>query len=241
MAVARKRIGENLQRLRDSIAAAAERAHRHPDEIRLVVVTKAAELEDIKTLIDLGMTDLGENRVQQLTARAARIGEWLARKRKPTDGRVCWHMIGHLQRNKVRHVLEVAEMIHSVDSLRLAEELDARAEQLDRVVDILMQVNCSQEPQKSGVAVGAATHLAEQISTLRHLRLLGLMTMAPLVSEPEAARPAFVRLRELFEEMRAEKIGGKNFRHLSMGMSQDYQVAIEEGATILRIGTAVFQ
>jgi pyridoxal phosphate enzyme (YggS family) len=137
-------------------------------------------------------------------------------------------------------VLLSAGVIHSVDSLRLAEEIDARAAQLNRIPDLLLEVNCSQEQQKFGVAVGAAFHLAEQICTLKNLRLVGLMAMAPLVSDPEAARPTFVRLREVFEEMRNERVAGKAFRHLSIGMSQDYAVAIEEGATMIRVGRALF-
>ena len=241
MTITRKRLGENLQRLRDSIAAAAERVRRDPANVRLVAVTKAVELEDVKNLFDLGVGDLGESRVQQLLARAGEIGEWLSRRRRETPAGPRWHMVGHLQRNKVRHILPVANTIHSVDSLRLAEEIQTRAAQQDVVVEILLQVNCSTERQKFGVAVGAASALAEQICTLPNVRLLGLMTMAPLVADPEKARPSFVRLREVFEEMRTEKIGGKDCRHLSMGMSQDYQVAVEEGATILRIGTALFE
>lgn len=241
MAVTQKRLGENLQRVRDNIAAAAARAGRDPDNILLVAVTKAVELDDVKKLIELGAVDLGESRVRQLVARAAEVEAWISRRRKPTPAPPRWHMVGHLQRNKVRQVLDSAEVIHSVDSLRLAEEIETRAAQRGKVVDILLQVNCSAEPQKFGVAVGAASHLADQICTLEHVRLLGLMTMAPLSVKPERARPSFVRLRELFEEMRTDKIGGKDFAHLSMGMTQDYIVAVEEGATILRIGTALFE
>ena len=241
MAVAKEKLIENLKRVQDNIAAAAQRIGRDPARITLVAVTKAAELEDIQNLIELGVLDIGENRVQQLTSRAAAIADWLDKQGIATENRPRWHMIGHLQRNKVKNVLPVAHLIHSVDTLRLAEEIDHRAQQIDKLADILLQVNCSLEPQKFGVAVGAAASLAEQICTLKNIRLLGLMTMAPLVDDPEKARPAFVRLRELFEEMRSEKIGGNDFRHLSMGMTQDYQVAIEEGATIVRIGTALFQ
>ena len=240
MATTRKRLCDNLQQVRENIAAAAERMRRSAADVQLVVVTKAADVEDIKTLIDLGVVDLGESRAQQLTARAEAIDEWLSRRRKETPHRPRWHMVGHLQRNKVKATAGVVALIHSVDSLRLAEEIDARAAQQDLVADVLLQVNCSTEPQKYGVAVGASGHLAEQICTLRNVRLSGLMTMAPLTSKPERARPSFVRLREIFEDMRNEKIGGKTFRHLSMGMSQDYQVAVEEGATIVRIGTAAF-
>ena len=240
MTVPRKKISDNLRRVKDNIAAAAGRVRRNPDEIQLIVVTKAVDIEDVKTLIDLGVVDLGENRAKQLIERAEVVAGWLGRKKKQPPEPVRWHMIGHLQRNKVKGVLPVASMIHSVDTLRLAEEIDHRAEQAGLVADILLEVNCSAEAQKFGVAVGAAAHMVDQISTMEHLRLAGLMTMAALSADPEKARPTFVRLRELFEDMRREKIGGKDFRHLSMGMSQDYEAAVEEGATILRIGTALF-
>ena len=242
MAVTRNRIAANLERVQENVAAACGRAGRLPEDVSIVAVTKAAGLDALKGLIDVGLTDLGESRAQQLTRRAAEVDAYLRRRRsEPGPGDVRWHMIGHLQRNKVRPVLQVAHVIHSVDSLRLAEELNKRAEDAGRVVDVFVQVNCSQERQKFGVAVGAAIHFAEMMCTLRNLRLMGLMTMAPLVSDPEQARPTFVRLRELFEEIRKQKTGGEECRHLSMGMSQDYVVAVEEGATVLRIGTALLQ
>jgi pyridoxal phosphate enzyme (YggS family) len=151
-----------------------------------------------------------------------------------------WHMIGHLQRNKVRQVLPIAVLIHSVDTLRLAEEINAAATKLDSRPKVLLQVNCSNESQKYGVPVGAAIHLAEQIETLPNLQLVGLMTMGPLTHNKDIVRACFIRARELFVEMRGEKIVGPHFTELSMGMSSDYEVAVEEGATILRIGSAIF-
>ncbi len=241
MSVTRGRIEKNLQRIREEIDAACARSGRRVEEVSLVAVTKTVGLDEVKHLVDLGVTELGESRAQQLAPRAEEVAAWLGRRRKPQPAPVHWHMIGHLQRNKVKAVLGCSPVIHSVDSLRLAEEVDSRAERAGQTVDVMLQVNCSQEQQKYGVAVGAAMHLGEMITTLKHVRLIGLMTMAPLSDDPEAARPSFVRLRELFEEMRSEKTGGDGFRHLSMGMSQDYPVAVEEGATLLRIGSAVFE
>lgn len=240
MGIGRKKLAENLSRVRERIAAACARARRRPDAVMLVAVTKSADLDAIKDLVALGQTELAESRVQELAARSAEVRDWLSRRRGEGPSAVRWHMVGHLQRNKVRPCLEAAEIIHSLDSLRLAEEINARAARDGRTVDCLLEVNCSNEPQKAGVAVGAATHLAEQIATLKAIRLVGLMTMAPLSEDPEAARPSFVRLRELFEEMRGEKIGGRDFRHLSMGMSNDFEVAVEEGATMIRVGSALF-
>ena len=231
----RQRLKTNLQAVRQRIGEAAARAGREGQAVRLVAVTKSAELDAIRAMVDLGQTDLGESRMPQLVERA----QELAQAGGPASA-ATWHMVGHLQRNKVRPVLDVVGMIHSVDSLRLAEEINLRAERLGRIVDVLMQVNCSREAQKFGVAVGAALHLGELICTLRNLNLLGLMTMGPLEGGPDAARRSFIRLRELFEDMRHERIGGAGFTHLSMGMSQDLEIAVEEGATILRIGTALF-
>jgi pyridoxal phosphate enzyme (YggS family) len=210
--------------------------------VTFVVVTKSATIEAVKEVIRLGFTALGENRVQQLKKVSAQVGEFL----RASDGNpalpkeVSWHMIGHLQRNKVGQVLPIAVLIHSVDTLRLAEEINAAAAKLNLRPKVLLQVNSSNEPQKYGVPVGAATHLAEQIETLPNLELAGLMTMAPLTHNKDIVRACFIRARELFVEMRGERIVGPQFTELSMGMSSDYEVAVEEGATILRIGSAIF-
>ena len=236
------RIAERIERIKDTINSACARVGRDPSEIKLVVVTKSAVIEAIREVIHLGVADLGENRVQQLRKVSAQVADFLEKG----DGepalleKVNWHMVGHLQRNKVRHVLPIASLIHSVDTLRLAEEINASAAKLNLCPKVLLQVNASNEPQKYGVPVGAATHLAEQIETLPDLKLVGLMTMAPLTHNKNVVRACFVRARELFIEMQGEKIVGPQFTELSMGMSSDYEVAIEEGATILRIGSAIF-
>lgn len=233
---------ERIARVQDNINSACARAGRDPSEIKLVVVTKSATIEAIKEVIHLGSADLGENRVQQLKKVYAQVAEFL--KQETTGSslpeEVRWHMVGHLQRNKVRQVLPIACLIHSVDTLRLAEEINTSAAKLGLCPEVLLQVNTSNEPQKYGVPVGAATHLAEQMGTLSNLSLVGLMTMAPLTRNRDVIRACFVRARELFIEMRGEKIVGPHFTELSMGMSSDYEVAIEEGATVLRIGSAIF-
>jgi len=241
MAVTRKRIEKNLQNILQNIAEACDRSGREPDDISIIAVTKTVDLETIKNLLDAGLTELGENRVQQLSQRSGQIDAYIKRRRNALPKPVCWHMIGHLQRNKVKAVLNSGAVIHSIDSLRLAEEISENAVKMSITTDVMLQVNCSQEVQKHGVAVGAAIHLAEMIDSMPNLRLIGLMTMGPLVADPEGARNSFVRLREIFAEMEKEKIGGKEFKHLSMGMSNDYQVAVEEGATMLRIGSALFE
>jgi pyridoxal phosphate enzyme (YggS family) len=261
---------DRYKKVTDGIAAACAKARRDPLDVTLIAVTKTATTDQIKQLIELGHLHLGESRVQQLQQRAAQIDEWLARQQTrelkkplPLPGSIRWHMIGHLQRNKVRAVMPVCQVIHSIDSLRLAEEINEEAEHLRTApppplapsvpapvapdaaaprqpLQVLLEVNVAGEGSKFGVAVGAALHLAEQMDTMDEIHLVGLMCMAPFSSNPEDARPVFVRLREIFEEIRFRKIGGDKFRHLSMGMSGDYQVAIEEGATMVRLGTAIF-
>ena len=236
------RIADRVSRVEQNIASACARSGREREDIRLVVVTKSADFEAIAEVIRLGCNHLGENRVQQLKKVATQTAEFLSQQEESSDvpREIHWHMIGHLQRNKVRQVLPIVSLIHSVDTLRLAEEVSASGAKLNLSPKILLQVNTSNEPQKYGVPVGAATHLAEQIETLPNLTLIGLMTMAPLTRNKDIIRGCFTRARELFYEMRGEKIVGPQFTELSMGMSSDYEIAIEEGATILRIGSAIF-
>ena len=233
------KIADRIGRLRDTIHNSCARAGRDTGLVKLVVVTKSAAIEQVQEVVRLGFFDLGENRVQQLKKVSAQVDEFLGRLEIPVE-KVTWHMVGHLQRNKVRQVMPLVSLIHSVDTLRLAEEINSSAGKLDLPAKVLMQVNTSQEPQKYGVPVGAAMHLAEQIETLENVKLIGLMTMAPLTHNKDIIRSCFARARELFIEMKGEKIVGPLFTELSMGMSSDYEIAIEEGATILRIGSAIF-
>jgi pyridoxal phosphate enzyme (YggS family) len=236
------KISERIERVKEAINCACARVDRDPAEVKLVIVTKSATVKDIKEVIRLGFSELGENRVQQLRKVSAQIAEFLGRENGDSalSEKVSWHMVGHLQRNKVRQVLPIVSLVHSVDTLRLAEEINASAPKLNLCPRVLLQVNTSNEPQKYGVPVGAATHLAEQIETLPNLKLIGLMTMAPLTHNKDVIRACFVRTKELFVEMRGEKLVGPEFTELSMGMSSDYEIAVEEGATILRIGSAIF-
>lgn len=240
--------------MRERIAAAAIRSGRSADQIILVAVTKHAEHEQIRELLALGHQDLGENRAQLLEQRAGMIEEWQARQKmlggaggssKVVKPR--WHMIGHLQRNKVKKVVPIARLIHSVDSLRLVEEIQAFAARRDRraaepmpPVEVLLQVNCSGEQSKFGCAVPAAMHLADQIETMVQVKLRGLMTMAPADALPAQIRATFARCHELFVEMREQGLGGPQLNILSMGMTNDFEVAIEEGANLVRVGTALF-
>lgn len=247
-------LAEKLDEVRQRIAAATAKAKREPGEVTLVAVTKSAAPEQIREVLSLGVADLGESRVQVLAQRAGQLEEFLKRRQAhtgtapeagglapaPLPDKIRWHMIGHLQRNKVKQLLPYVHTIHSIDSLRLAEDLDAQVAKLGRRVPVMLQVNASEEPQKHGVAVGAAVHLAEQIDTMPSLQLVGLMTMAPFDAPEKAVRATFARTREIFEEMRWHKMGGAGLKHLSMGMSNDFEHAIAEGSTMVRIGTTLF-
>lgn len=236
--------------LKDRVGNAAVRSGRSAEHVCVVAVTKTAAPDQIRQLVELGHIDLGENRVQQLSQRAASLNEFLARRRtlgaaSPRGDNVWpeavrWHMIGRLQRNKVKQVAPLVSLIHSVHNLRLAEELHAYGAKTDTVIDVLLQVNSSGEDSKQGISPPAVIHLAEQIDTMLHLRLRGLMTMAPYTEDPEESRGVFRRTAELFTELRRYPHGGEHCDTLSMGMSNDYEVAVEEGSNMVRVGRALF-
>jgi len=235
---------DRITQIKERIAAACAKAKRDPSEITLVTVSKYAAPELIRESLAFGLTDLGENRVPQLVQRAAQINEYHTR-RLASDGegfgkKLRWHMVGHLQRNKVKQLLPAVSLIHSVDSLRLAEEIDTQAGRLEKKISILLQVNASEESQKSGIAVGAVVALAEQIDTMENIQIAGLMTMAQHGAAESDIRHTFSRVREIYDEMKFQKIGKQHLRHLSMGMTDDFEMAILEGATIVRIGSAIF-
>ncbi len=244
-------LGQRYTEVRQRVAEAAQRSGRSPSSVYTIAVTKFAEPEDIRELIELGHRDFGENKVQQLAQRASVINEWFERMRMhprvagerggfDASTPVRWHMIGHLQRNKVRRIADLVRLVHSVDSLRLAEEIQQIANKLDRQMDVLLQVNVSGEDSKFGVPIAAAGAIAEQIDTMINVRVRGLMTMAPLSERPGDSRQYFVRCRELFDDLVRQGVGEGHFDLLSMGMSGDYEVAIEEGSNLVRVGTAIF-
>ncbi|MCZ6835064.1 MAG: YggS family pyridoxal phosphate-dependent enzyme [Planctomycetota bacterium] len=229
------------------IDEAVQRSGRRNKDIILVAVTKNASFDQIRDLIQFGHVDLGENRVQQLVQRAAQVDEFLERAKQLSTTKMAkvpqsirWHMIGSLQRNKVRKVLPLVRITHSVDSLRLAEEVQTAAGRLDGTIEILIQVNASGEKTKQGVAPAACHHLIDQIDTMMNIKVRGLMTMAPLDKNADSARLTFDRCRELFEEIHKSGVAGENFNLLSMGRSSDFETAIECGSNIVRIGSAIF-
>jgi PLP dependent protein len=219
---------KNVETIRENIAAALKRSNRNPSEVTFVAVTKTRPAELVGLLADLGFDTVGENRVQE------------ARQKRPLldDKNFQWHLIGHLQSNKARHAVEIFDCIHSVDSLRLATEINRRCDAINKDIDVLIEVNVSGEEAKYGVASEQVEELALEIEKMPRVNLIGLMTMAPLLSDAEETRPVFRGLRELRDKLQSK--GFLNIHHLSMGMTQDYTVAIEEGATMLRIGSAIF-
>ena len=219
-------IRDNLLKVRERIERAAQKAGRDPKEIKLVAVSKTVEVDRIKEAIEAGVSILGENYVQEAQEKIEALG-------KP----VSWHFIGHLQSNKAKYAVRLFDVIHSIDSIPLAEELNRRAEQPDRVIRVMIEVNLSKEATKFGTDEERVLNLARRIQSLDHLSLEGLMTMPPYFDSPEMSRPYYVALRELKDRMVKE---GIPLKELSMGMSNDFEIAIEEGATYVRVGTAIF-
>ena len=223
-------IRENLRAVRDGIGRAAARTGRDPSEVRLIVVTKTFDAATVRDAIGAGAADIGENYVQEAKAKIEAVGRGAAR----------WHFIGGLQKNKAKYVVRLFDLVHSVDGLELAAEIDRRAAADGRVMDILIQVDISREAQKSGVMEEDLVDVVRTIAPLPHIAVTGLMGMPPFGREPEASRPYFRRMKQLFEELASLGIPRVDMRELSMGMSNDFEVAVEEGATMVRVGTAIF-
>src|SRR5579883_1969308 len=224
-----EQLTENIAQVRARIAEAAERAGRDPAEITLVAVSKTRPVELVEMAYNLGVTNFGENRVQEALPKIAHF--------HPEGLR--WHLIGHLQSNKAGKVVEPFFYVHSVDSLHLAQRLSRYAQEVGKRLSILLQVNVAGEASKEGMALSEVPDLARQIAALPALTIEGLMTIAPLVENPEEVRPVFRELRRLRDRLRTE-LPASDWKHLSMGMTDDYEVAIEEGATIVRVGRAIF-
>jgi pyridoxal phosphate enzyme (YggS family) len=220
-----------LQRVRENIAAALARANRQPEEITLVAVSKTHPPEVISEAVVAGLTEFGENRVQEAEEKIPRVGRDKAR----------WHLIGHLQSNKARRAVELFDVIHSLDSAALAQKLNRYCLELGRSeLPVLIQVDLAHESTKSGATADELVRVVEAIGQSAALRLIGLMTLPPFFEDVEQVRPFFHRLRELRDELRMQGVFGDWPGELSMGMTHDYEIAIAEGATMLRIGTAIF-
>jgi PLP dependent protein len=225
----RSRLADSLPRVRERIADAASRAGRDPGEVRIVPVTKGHSLDAVEAALEAGLADVGENRIEELEDKASRI----------EPGRVRWHMVGHLQRRKAPRARELSQLLHSLDSVRLAERLDRVASGNGERFPVLLQVNTSGEEAKYGFSPDEATAALERILELESLRVEGFMTMAPLTRDEAVLRGTFRRLRELQEAVSVE-VSAYRGTELSMGMSNDYELAVEEGGTLLRLGTVLF-
>ncbi len=222
-------IAANIEKIKQRIAAACARAGRDPHSIALMAVTKTVPTERILQAVDAGITLLGENYVQEAREKHELLG-----------GRARMHLIGHLQTNKAKYAVRLFDCVHSVDRLELAQELDRRAKAVNRTMDILIEVNVSGEQTKNGVPTAQARELIYRIAGMENLSVRGLMTMAPYSDDPETSRPYFQALRNLRDEIAREGIPRVQMEELSMGMTDDFEVAIEEGSTIVRIGRAIF-
>ena len=219
----------NINSIKQRIAAAAAKSQRAPDSIKLLAVTKTVPPVFLGKAIDAGITMFGENYVQEAKEKIAVIEE-----------RIQWHMIGHLQTNKAKYVVNLFDYIHSVDRMELAEEINRRAGLISRKINILIEINTSGEKTKSGIEASQALELIQDVSVLENISIKGLMTMAPYSSNPENSRPCFSELKKLQKNIIKEGIKGIQLDELSMGMTDDFEIAIEEGATIVRIGRAIF-
>ena len=226
-----EQLAARLAGVRARIDAAAQKSGRSPGEVTLIAISKTHPASAVKRLIELGTADVGENRVQEAEEKVAEIG----------PDKVRWHLVGHLQANKARRAVSIFEVIHSLDSLDLARRLDRICIEEERErLPLLIQVDLGHEETKSGIDESDLTHLVESLGPLTRLKLIGLMTLPPFFDNPEQSRPFFRRLRELRDELASRGVFGDRAGELSMGMTHDFEVAIEEGATMVRIGTAIF-
>mgnify|MGYP000846042483 CR=1 FL=1 len=227
-------IGERLRLIKKRIHEAAERAGRNPEDITIVAVSKNVDEEGIAEAVRAGVSVLGENRVQEAAAKFSNLGNTI-------DGKeINWHLVGHLQRNKVRHALPIFQLIHSLDSWKLAQEIQKVAERLDVTADCLLEINVTGKASRIGVEPENALALARDISALDRIRLRGVMSIAPIVDDPSEARPYFRLTREMWERMGDAGLFYPGKAHLSTGMTHDFEIAVEEGATMVRIGTGIF-
>ena len=221
---------KRLEKVQERIRQAAESCSRDADSVRLVAVSKTIPAGTVKAAIEAGVAILGENYMQEAREKFNTLVQYP----------VSWHFIGHLQSNKAKYAVRLFDLIHSVDSFKLALELDKQAKKVDKIQQILVQVNISAEDTKSGISADEAPGLISEISRLENLSIRGLMTMPPYFYQPEKVKPFFADLRELRDQIKAQALPNVSLEELSMGMTGDFEVAIEEGATLVRIGTAIF-
>lgn len=229
-------VRENVLEVRERICRAAQRAAANPPEVTLVAVTKNVDTAGICRAVDAGMTHIGENKVQEALSKYEAVRTYACAK----GIALVWHMIGHLQTNKVKEAVRLFDLIHSVDSVRLARQIDKQAVKIGKIQDVLVEVKISPEATKYGFMPDEVVGALKDMASLEHLHLKGLMTVAPAVNDPQQARPYFRALKQLLDRVNELRVRGYELRILSMGMTDDFEVAVEEGATIVRIGRAIF-
>ena len=222
-------VAENLEQVRKNIELACKEAGRDPKEVTLISVSKTKPVSMLQEAYDAGSRDFGENKVQEIMDKVPQL---------PSDIR--WHMIGHLQTNKVKYIIDKVDLIHSVDSIRLAETIDKEAQKHDLIANILVEVNVAKEESKFGLMPEEVDGFIDEIANLKHIQVKGLMTIAPFVENPEKNRTVFADLRKLSVDIAKKNVDNVNVSILSMGMTNDYEVAVEEGATMVRVGTGIF-
>ena len=220
---------ENFRQVEENIRRACGRAGRDPRDVTLIAVSKTKPVELLREAYDLGTRVFGENKVQEIVEKYEAL---------PKD--LHWHMIGHLQRNKVKYIIDKVDLIHSVDSVRLAETIEKEAAKHDLTANILLEVNVAEEESKFGLKVDEVEQVVDEIAKFSHIKVCGLMTIAPFVENPEENRPYFRRLRNLSVDIGGKNVDNVTMSILSMGMTNDYEVAVEEGATMVRVGTGLF-
>ncbi|QEK11978.1 YggS family pyridoxal phosphate-dependent enzyme [Crassaminicella thermophila] len=221
-------IKRNILNIKKEIYETCNKIGRKPDDIQLIAVTKTVDSERINEAIMQGITDIGENRVQEIM------------KKYDDVSNVGWHLIGHLQTNKVKYIIDKVKMIHSLDRINLAEEINKRAKQHNRIMDVLVQVNVANEETKFGLDCSEVYEFLERMQPLEYIQVKGLMTIAPYEENPEDVRKYFKTLKAMFEEIKVKKLPRVEMKYLSMGMTNDFKVAIEEGSNMIRVGTGIF-
>jgi hypothetical protein len=222
-------IKENIERIRENIKRAAKVSGRNPDDILLLAVTKTVDIDSMTCAYNLGINEFGENRVQELT-----------KKYDIFKDSVKWHMIGNLQTNKVKYIADKVKLIHSLDSLKLAAEIDRCAKNCGRIIDVLVEINIANEQSKHGIRQECLDEFIQKVSIYKNISIKGLMTVAPFVENSQKNRIYFDKMRNLFVDIKNKNIDNINMLYLSMGMTNDYDVAVEEGANIIRVGTGIF-
>jgi len=229
-------IKDNLSKVYQRISSVCSKVNQNPDSVTIVAVSKGRSVEGIREALEAGITDIGENRIQEALLKYNRL--------MTNDYRLStikWHMVGHLQTNKVKDAVKIFDLIQSVDSARLAAEIDKQAAKINKIQDILIEIKTSAEATKSGIKPDDATEVIKEIAKFKNINIKGLMTIAPIVASPEETRPYFRKLREIKNSINRQRITNNELTILSMGMTDDFEIAIEEGSTMVRLGRAIFE